>query len=439
MLEACYRDCEFLMMENLFSSPRKDFSLKEWDGCARYCHRGFIVVYLADCVEKSEGEYQLILDFFTVSDYLLFMDYFGRELQILSSPETKEIHRSVYVKIDNYKSNDTPQKGMHYYLDIWKLGKREVISVPGDNNRFPFLYSLSLLQDAQRADDPILYYIGHLSYPQWAFRSFHSIAPIPDPPADGRMELLVHDVGQGNCNEIRLNGNPYVLFDAGTLSSVGTNQFNQCVKKLEDELSANDLSLFVLSHWDIDHFSLLFSLSDACLKRFRYCIFPAHVNGLSEFLFIRSLYILGSKVAVSAHPSSVPWQQYPLNHSITLFVNKYLKSSTNNSGLNLFVKGDTNNAMLPGDCRYRLVESQVNKVLSSPMGSGHVHYLVVPHHGGAAGAFSYSIPNASRIDGIISVGPNHYRHPLPGTLSQLKSVVSKLSITNDEGDVTKEL
>lgn len=196
--------------------------------------------------------------------------------------------------------------------------------------------------------------------------------------------------------------------------------------------------MFVLSHWHTDHYSLLFSLTDAYLGRIQYYVFPSYVRNLSVFLFVARLNSMGATVNMETLPSTNPWVKRGINANLTLYANKYVTSSVNNSGLTLFVQGPTNNAMLPGDCRYRLAESQTNDAITAPMSVGQKHYLVVPHHCGKAGTVSYSITNAKDIEGIVSVGKNIHGHPDRAVQAQIERIVGKkLEMTKDVGDVVK--
>ena len=180
----------------------------------------------------------------------------------------------------------------------------------------------------------------------------------------------------------------------------------------------------------------MFSLSDANLRRTQYCVFPSCVKNLSIFLFVVRLNLMGISANMITLPSTSAWVKRSVNPNLTLYANRYVTSSVNNSGLTLFVQGETNNAMLPGDCRYRLAESQANDAITAPMGNGQKHYLVVSHHCGNAGVVSYRIANANFIEGIVSVGKNTHGHPNGTVQAQIERIIGKPpEMTKDRGDI----
>ena len=188
----------------------------------------------------------------------------------------------------------------------------------------------------------------------------------------------------------------------------------------------------MLSHWHTDHYSLLFAESDSNLKRMQQCVFPSYVKNLSVFLFIARLNLLGVKVLMKKLPYKNFWVKLPVNKTVTVYANRYVHSCVNNSGLTLFVQGPNNNAMLSGDCRYRLVESQANDSIVVSTKESQKHYLVIPHHCGEAGAVSYIVPNAKTIEGIVSVGKTgRHGHPNEEIRKKIEKFVNAIEMTKD--------
>lgn len=192
----------------------------------------------------------------------------------------------------------------------------------------------------------------------------------------------------------------------------------------------------MLSHWHTDHYSLLFSLRNAHLKKIEQCVFPSYVKSLSVYNFIVRLNLLGVKVRMVYLPFVDDWMRVAANDNFRLYANKYYHSSPNNSGLTLFVQGGSSNAMLTGDCRYALAEEHANDSIMVPMGQGNKHYLVIPHHCGATGKVTYNIKNANHIEGIVSVGKNgRHGHPNGVVQSKIESIITNpLVMTKDVGD-----
>lgn len=396
----------------------------------------FILVYLEDYVKKADNSYTLLIDFFTVYDYLRFEEFFHGEQ---TENEEKEPPHSSFIKVDNYISQDAPIKDTHYFLDLNMLKGRMVSMESGGIEGFSILYNMVLQKELEDGNAPLMYLAGSMVYPQWVFRSLQQVVPFPT-FASNNLELMVYDVWQGNFNEIKEGDCARLVFDAGTELLDGTVPFLSVLGKLQKELT-NRLPLFVLSHWHTDHYSLLFALTNAELKRIQGFVFPSFVRNLSVFLFLLRLRIAGCNVTMINLPYSTPWVAHIQNGSaMKLYANKYVKSNTNNSGLTVFVEGATNNVMLAGDCRYRIVESQANDAIRNTMHNGQTHYLVVPHHGGLAGKVSYQISNAQSVDGIVSVGArNRHKHPNRGVLGQLGVFLRSIDRTDVSGDVIKKL
>jgi hypothetical protein len=65
---------------------------------------------------------------------------------------------------------------------------------------------------------------------------------------------------------------------------------------------------------------------------------------------------------------------------------------------------------------------QISRYILPHLNYKHLHNLVVPHHGGNAGKYTYIIPKYVSVStAIISVGVNHYKHPFPLNVKALRS------------------
>lgn len=450
-MNAGFREWDFLMMEHFLQS-KEDFYRyfnglrNERDELSRryghyYPRPDFIIVYMEDYIGDDEQGYSLLLDFFTPFDYLSFLDTF-RNIIIKDEHKWDDFNsivpKSTFFRINGFKMEDEPEKGAHYYLDLRKLSESNPNVEPGKQAEFPLLCVMTLPQRNQTEqldNTTLLYQTRPLIYPQWLFSSLNHITRLKDIPDNEKMELMVWDVDQGNFNEVSVGGepgNPYVIFDAGTEVLNDSVPFYSLLQKLNGEIAKAEIPLFVLSHWHTDHYSLLFAESDSNLKRIMQCVFPSYVKNLSVFLFLVRLDLLGVKVLMKALPYKKPWVKQQLSKNVTLYANKYVHSCMNNSGLTLFVQGPNNNAMLPGDCRYRLAESQANDSITMAMTDDQKHYLVIPHHCGEAGAVSYHVPNAKDIEGIVSVGrTGRHGHPNEEIKKKIEKFVKHIVMTKD--------
>ena len=455
MMNAAYREWEFEIMEEFLYAKENSSMLQFFYDYYKVClydqsfssHANFVIVYLEDFVETSLGRYKLLLDFFTYSDYHRFVRRL-RDIRIgeeLINDDTEGLPKTTFFRIDNYRSADVPVKGAHYYLDVRALLKSELSISKGNPDDFPVLYEFTLhgnneVEIKDEHEEPkdnvtLLYQTSPLSYPQWMFSSLQWKNYPTDIPNGAETKLKVWDVGQGNYNEIKCGDQPYTIFDAGTEVVESNPAFLNMRHKLEQELDKSELPMLVLSHWHTDHYSLLYALNDSHLMKIQYYVLPRNVKSLSVFCFIARLNWLGTKVNMVVLPTNKKWVKHPINNNLWVYANKNFQSKINNSGLTMFVQGPTNNAMLPGDCRYGLVEEQTCDSIKVRMIRDQVHYLVVPHHCGKAGTVKYRIRRAADIRGIVSVGRNIHGHPDMTIQQQIERIIGKpLVMTKDVGD-----
>lgn len=451
MRNSVFRDFDFKAMEDYLhyggEKPVADFfkyhfACDRIGDCRYYCypHNDYIIVYLEDYQITEEGEYKLLLDFFTLHDYTSFINVFRGAVESNRRDDdalSTIIPRSTFFQIENYKHLEGLKRKSHYYLNLWGLEERLSTITSGREEGFPLLFNIRLGRRNKRGGQkgaPLLYLTDDLIYPQWVFSSLQNAIVLPEIQAFKYAQLKVWNVDQGNFNEVTFDKKTCVIYDAGTEIYGGTMPFCTLLKKLQDELDKNVLPLFVLSHWHTDHYSLLFALRNNYLEKIEKCVFPSYVKNLSVYNFIVRLKMLGVDVKMVYMPFVDAWMKVAGNDNFRLYANKYYHSNPNNSGLNLFVCGKTNNAMLPGDCRYALAEAQTNDSILYEMGESRAHYLVVPHHCGDAGKVTYRIKNASKVNGIVSVGENTHGHPNETVLKQLKTFVPEVKLTMNEAD-----
>jgi beta-lactamase superfamily II metal-dependent hydrolase len=232
---------------------------------------------------------------------------------------------------------------------------------------------------------------------------------------EGRLSVTIRNVGQGNWNEIKGNRSPKIVYDAGAPMFASRTEVRAIIgnKPMEYNLSTAGL---ILSHWDKDHYHSLIGMSDAELGYFSYFICRDRVPNLtSRILFNRirnvvgaiNVFTLPAELRTSRGGPTLFVPKTPIRRQVMLYNAQYHKNR-NISGIVLSVKTRTASIILSGDAHYPQISRDILIHLNYP----HNHYLVVPHHGGKAGNYAYSLPN--RVipnDAIISVGRNHYHHP----------------------------
>ena len=269
MMNAVFREWEFEIMEEYLHShdttPISAFYRDRISRCLydHYCRiiyprPNFILVYLEDFARQGRGEYRLLLDFFTFSDYTRFNEEFGTDVEI---GDENGMPQSTFFYIENYYTEDKLDKGAHYYLDIRALQAQRVEIKTGRPEGFPVLYTITLPRDEELVEKSenvtLLYHTQPLTYPQWVFSSVNNTNNPAAISANANAELMVWDVKQGNFNEIKIDGLPYTIFDAGTEVIDATVPFLPLQQKLANELNVANVPLFVLSHWHTDHYSLM--------------------------------------------------------------------------------------------------------------------------------------------------------------------------------------
>ena len=107
------------------------------------------------------------------------------------------------------------------------------------------------------------------------------------------------------------------------------------------------------------------------------------------------------------------------------FFNARRHSSKNRSGIVLAIERTRTTAVLPADHGYGQVSHTVLPLLSP----GKKHHLVVPHHGGNAGAVVYQTA-APLGRAVVSVGHNGYGHPRQQVITGLQQLGFNVSRTD---------
>lgn len=217
---------------------------------------------------------------------------------------------------------------------------------------------------------------------------------VPSSKPDIVNEVIVHEVKHGNYIEVK-NSNYSFAIDCG-------GRYKRRFRK--------HINYFILTHWHIDHFGLLFELRDHpdTRKNFIKKIIVPELRLVcieGKLIFIKRDYdlleelilIYASDVRIIKHTqidNSRIFYYNALNiiHSSTEF-NIYKSSATyidNNDGIIAHIVNDTtNNSLLcPGDSEYSLFPNSVFDV----------KYLVASHHLGYVGKLN--IVNFSKLSSV---------------------------------------
>jgi len=236
-----------------------------------------------------------------------------------------------------------------------------------------------------------------------------------------KFELVVRNVGQGNWNELVDANGTLLVYDVGT----HWNSPSATVSALaatRDAQYQKDGPGVVISHWDVDHYYVLLLMSDASLKAFRYFLCRRGTPNMTSTRLLNRMLTLNPNVVITLDPEPRPgWYSPPpqLVHRHTggcvLVFNAERHRDRNRSGIVLAVQRNGSSAVLAGDHHYYQISSAVLPMLAS----GVPQHLVVPHHGGNAGAFTYH-SHAALGQAVISVGANSYGHPRAQNITDLQ-------------------
>lgn len=210
-------------------------------------------------------------------------------------------------------------------------------------------------------------------------------------------------------------------------------------------LYSDSRPILILSHWDKDHYHSLIGMSDIELKdNFSAFLCRDFVpNQTSRILFDRirsavgteNTYCIPAEERGSGLGTIVLRPLTSIENQVVLFNSQYHKNR-NVSGIVVTVKTENGSVILSGDVHY----DQISKFILPSLNYRHNHNLVVPHHGGKAGKYSYRIPGGVKLNkAVISVGANPYRHPLESYVNALRNsgfVIRQTNLVSDDIRIT---
>lgn len=251
------------------------------------------------------------------------------------------------------------------------------------------------------------------------------------------LSVNIRNVGQGNWNEILSGDNVRLVYDAGC-SMFSTYNFARTLIENKIVVYERDRPGLILSHWDKDHYHALLWMSDEELSHFSYFVCRDYLpNATSVNLFLRLQNTIGAQ-NIFTIPAETRDERggltrlnliNPTNNHLLLFNSQYHKNR-NVSGLILALRTQNSSVIMPGDAHYEQLSVDVLPHLAFNSN----HYLVVPHHGGRAGSYIYQTHgNVSKNEAIISVGNNHFGHPIDYYLNQLNNNWGRIGQTRIRG------
>lgn len=254
---------------------------------------------------------------------------------------------------------------------------------------------------------------------------------------DGKLHLIVCDVGQGDAILIRTPRGSDILIDGGPDDSV--------LDCLSNHLPFWDreIEIMILTHPHADHLTGLISV----LKRYKVIhyftenvkndtlVYKRLQDSLAENNLTAKFSFSGDRIDFADKTSLLTvWPQRNWFEDQALQDNQILvkdNSSLDINGFSLITLLSYGNfsALLTGDGGV-LVEDKIANVV------GKIDVLKVPHHGSKTGMSDYFLSETSPDLGIISVGKkNRYGHPAKTILDLLAKYNVKTLRTDKNGEV----
>lgn len=378
--------------------------------------------------KKSEPNYML-----------LFLKAIGREAS-RSGASMLEIRGLDF-------QNNLPRMGSYYFLPDEFLTQDFWTEVDAEDEEYHFLAfraeyngntNVSLGNAIKRSEHLFLGEDNDDDYIEKTLSRVNAISFTPN-----RIQLVAHDVGQGNCNQIFYGCCSFVMYDFGSrektkldnaLTNIGSkllSDFRDC--QLNNILCKDNgdkeigLRIFVLSHWDIDHYNALNQMEQRVLDLFDLFVIPKEIpTATAKRAYDRLPPDKTLRVAMRrrARRSRVRLQPIYRNQIFRLFRSSK-SSNTNKSGLVLSVKVPNSNAILPGDHHY----GQIRDIVY-PFHRQNELYFIIPHHGGHAGSASTLNNWLNLREVVYSVGRNQWRHPF-GYVTGTINAIARINVRHD--------
>ncbi len=356
-----------------------------------------------------------MFDFFDSNELNLFTEYTNTVF---------DLNKPSMVILKNYNKKKIQENTIYSINRNTVIGWVENNQLETQNDSFLFGYNINLLP----SDTEVFNNTVTLDeFNDWQLNyHMHGKGDIKKIPSKvtGKLSVIIRDVGQGNWNEIYVDGIATYIYDAGASMYDTKSQLIIRIGNRAVNYATDKPGLF-LSHWDKDHYHALIGMTDAELSNFSFFVCRDQVPNLtSRILFVRLVTAIGINNIYTIQAEQNPPRQRqcklkeisPKGNQLMIF-NAYQHKDRNVSSIVLSIRTSTSSIVLSGDCHYKQISNDILPLLSYPNN----HYLVVPHHGGKAGTYIYKLPKQiTPIKAIISVGHNYYGHPLTHYKTLLK-------------------
>ena len=407
--------------------------------------------YLHLYVEKfDEYERFLLLDFVSDEEFRTFtkqLDY--------PTPDQQNTASMLRFEQIPFNKNYYPKEGSVYRIPIcvfknFRMNYSYDYNNVDDSPVIRFTYTYNPEDTNQTERDQALKQLFHeeASAKQFVYKVQGNWA---GPPCGAEslqqdIEVIVKQVGQGSWNIIRSLDKCKVVFDIGCSIYYS---INECMTLLGTAPFKDHPSL-IISHWDIDHYSLLTVTSDADLNQICCAFVPEECISRTSKVVAKRLesncrYLCAIKSISSRKVNRRVSLNVIYNDARYILFSGEQAKNKNLSGLALIIYNGRSCIFLSADHSYQQVfEDMENALYSAPtaviqkcavLGENYICHLVVPHHGGEAGKndgkFSLGIPGKA----IISTGKNSYGHPFNEVRKKICDMGFEWVRTDYSGDV----
>ncbi len=254
---------------------------------------------------------------------------------------------------------------------------------------------------------------------------------------DGKLHLVVCNVGQGDGIFIRTAGGADILVDGGPDDSI--------LNCLSNHMPFwdHDIELMVLTHPHADHLTGLISVlsrykvmhyvtenvknETAAFKRLQAALAVQHLT--AKYIFSGDRIDFADKTQLFTVWPTNEWMENLKLQDIKNLAQEGSSLDVNGYCLIQLLSYGNFRALLTGDAG-SVAEDKVAQVV------GKVDVLKVPHHGSATGMSDYFLSEISPALAIISVGANNrYGHPAKSALDLLNSHNIKTLRTDEDGNI----
>lgn len=394
-----------------------------------------VTVMIESYIRRKNGLVDIEADFQSINDYNVFSNYFGLKNQ-----------GAFAIKIFGLKYNKRIYSNRYYDLDLDYIKQNGKIQTITDS--FLYGFELDFDEDEQHEFGNVFQNPSQSRLQQTNSPHTNAINIQSNLLQNAPIEIVVYDVGNGNWNEIRSQGEARVVYDIGASLNASKNEIQALVGRIVPSYCNLSVKpLLVISHWDKDHYHCLKALSDAEILHFDSMICVASPpTATAQFIYDRVKSLIS---VIVIHPKArqrgMPSLPDLLSRSGGLSIYACRQHpEINLSGLQLFVRSNDSNALLTGDCGW----FQVNHILSNEAAfsnSNEKCNMVVPHHGSGRDStyYGFVLPPTFMTGkcAAISVNKkkNSYGFPSNSLIKYLRTIFPQIEQTDKTGDIIMPL